>query len=132
MTSGIDGASLTDFERVAAKKLLGRSRKRFNVLSSWNSIIVCASRQGYLKGEGGIEKFSRNCYRERDPKLFKRTTPMVHRLFCRSDSGLHQLRQMMLPQLRHAGGAAAARCLAAGDEHIAALFNALDFPFENS
>ena len=111
---------------------LGRSRKRFNVLSSWNSIIVCASQQDDPKGEGGIEKFSRNCYRERDAKHFNRTTPIVAPLFSRSDSGLHQLRQMMLPQLRHAGGAVAARCLAAGDEHIAALLNALDFPFENS
>ena len=121
-----------DFERVAGKTLLGRSRKRFNTLSSWNSIIVRASRQDDPKGEGGIEKFSRNRYRECDSKLLKGTTLNVPPLFSRSDRGLHQVRQMMLPQLRHAGGAVAARCLAAGDEHIAALLNALDFPFENS
>jgi hypothetical protein len=52
-------------------KLLGRSRKRFNLLSTWNSIIVRVSQQDDPKGEGGIEKFSRNCYRERDSKLLK-------------------------------------------------------------
>ena len=53
-------------------------------------------------------------------------------LLCRLDSGVQQLRQMTLPQLRHPGCAVAARFLAGGNEHVTALLDALDFPLQNA